>query len=288
MGAEESYLREDLRIIQETPIDIEYLNDDLVIIQKLDDEPNDVGGLSSGELKERFDKAGLIIKDYLNGKLIPAVLASNATEVTREASENERIANEEGRVEAEAARVEAENRRVSETEGIVARTVNAIENMEARAHGLIPGANAEVIKSVRDDVVHLDFGIPAGESGVYVGRGTPPEWCKIQIDPDGVPSAAGDMVTNVYDPQKKQKPVAFADELATTNSNVNNKQNKITVYGILKGNGTTISKAVAGTDYQAPLTFDTTPTQGSSNPVTSGGVYEAITSAIQGAIGGAY
>ena len=31
--------------------------DDLNIIQKLDDEPNDVGGLTAAELKAKFDEA---------------------------------------------------------------------------------------------------------------------------------------------------------------------------------------------------------------------------------------
>lgn len=46
-------------------------SDDLDIIQKLDDEPNDVGGLTPAELKERFDRAGNLIKAFLNGTLIP-------------------------------------------------------------------------------------------------------------------------------------------------------------------------------------------------------------------------
>ena len=37
---------------------LQTLNDDLNIIQKLDDEPNDVGGMSAQELKAAFDKAG--------------------------------------------------------------------------------------------------------------------------------------------------------------------------------------------------------------------------------------
>lgn len=39
---------------------------------------------------------------------------------------------------------------------------------------------------------------------------------------------------------------------------------------------------------QDTLTFDTTPTQNSLNPVTSGGVYTAINAAISNAIGGSY
>lgn len=46
---------------------------DLDIIAKLDDEPNDVGGLSGDGLKEEFDKAGNLIKDYINKSLIPEI-----------------------------------------------------------------------------------------------------------------------------------------------------------------------------------------------------------------------
>jgi lysophospholipase L1-like esterase len=47
-----------------------------------------------------------------------------------------------------------------------------------------------------------------------------------------------------------------------------------TLSGLVKGNGTSpFTAAVAGTDYQAPLTFDSTPTSSSTNPVTSGGLF---------------
>ena len=52
---------------------ITQLFDDLKIIQSLDDEPNDVGGLSAQELKAKFDEAGERIKDYINGTLLPAL-----------------------------------------------------------------------------------------------------------------------------------------------------------------------------------------------------------------------
>lgn len=42
---------------------------DMVIIQKLDDEPNDVGGLTSAELKAKFDEGGEAIKKYINETL---------------------------------------------------------------------------------------------------------------------------------------------------------------------------------------------------------------------------
>lgn len=47
------------------------LEEDLRIHQKLDDEPNDVGGLSAQALKEKFDQAGLTIQKYLNETHLP-------------------------------------------------------------------------------------------------------------------------------------------------------------------------------------------------------------------------
>lgn len=52
---------------------LEKLNKDLNIVQKLDDEPNDVGGLSAAELKKKFDEGPLTIQEYINVTLIPAL-----------------------------------------------------------------------------------------------------------------------------------------------------------------------------------------------------------------------
>ena len=46
---------------------------DVEIIQKLDDEPNDVQGLTPAELKKRFDQAAVWLKEYINSILIPAI-----------------------------------------------------------------------------------------------------------------------------------------------------------------------------------------------------------------------
>ena len=39
---------------------------DMNIISALADEPNDVGGLTAGELKAKFDEGGNAVKAYLN------------------------------------------------------------------------------------------------------------------------------------------------------------------------------------------------------------------------------
>lgn len=109
-------LNENLNIVSESGLDIQLLDGDLNIIQKLDDEPNDVGGMTSAELKATFDKAGNIIKDYLNNQLVPAILAADATEAARSEAEAARQSAETGREQAETERVSAEEARASAEE----------------------------------------------------------------------------------------------------------------------------------------------------------------------------
>lgn len=53
------------------------LDTNLNIIQKLDDYPNDIGGLSAAQLKAKFDEGVLSLQTYINTVLIPALIASN-------------------------------------------------------------------------------------------------------------------------------------------------------------------------------------------------------------------
>lgn len=69
----EKRLTADLNVVANSNLEIQLLDGDLNIIQKLDDEPNDVGGLTSAELKAKFDESGNIIKKYINETLIPAL-----------------------------------------------------------------------------------------------------------------------------------------------------------------------------------------------------------------------
>lgn len=162
----EKRLTADLNVVANSNLEIQLLDGDLNIIQKLDDEPNDVGGLTSAELKAKFDESGNIIKKYINETLIPAVLTDDATEESRKqaeavraAAEQGRVTAEEGRVSAEAARAaaeqarseaeasrmsaenaraEAETARADETAGIVARATaqaNAAAGSASQAAG---------------------------------------------------------------------------------------------------------------------------------------------------------
>ena len=131
----EKRLTADLNVVANSNLEIQLLDGDLNIIQKLDDEPNDVGGLTSAELKAKFDESGNIIKKYINETLIPAVLAEDATEESRKQAEAARVAAEQGRVTAEEGRVSAEQVR----SGAESSRVSA-ENARAQAETARTGA----------------------------------------------------------------------------------------------------------------------------------------------------
>ena len=52
---------------------IQKFDKDMAIVSALDDEPNDVGGMTSAELKEKFDEGGKALKTFLNDVLIPVL-----------------------------------------------------------------------------------------------------------------------------------------------------------------------------------------------------------------------
>lgn len=149
----EKRLTADLNVVANSNLEIQLLDGDLNIIQKLDDEPNDVGGLTSAELKAKFDESGNIIKKYINETLIPAVLTDDATEESRKQAEAARVAAEQGRASAEEVRVSAEAARAaaeqarSEAEASRVSAENAREAAEqARADetaGIVARATAQ-------------------------------------------------------------------------------------------------------------------------------------------------
>ena len=75
---------------------------DLNIIAALEDEPNDIGGLTAAQLKARFDLAGNEIKQYINETLLPGLEAGNigfsATENVPEDTVQAAISNVQGQI----------------------------------------------------------------------------------------------------------------------------------------------------------------------------------------------
>lgn len=128
-----STLNENMNIVQS--LVIPGIDTDMDIIQKLDDEPNDVGGLTAQELKEEFDKAGNIVKDYINDTLLPAISDTVAEEEQRAQAEAQRQANE-------LARQQAEEQRANETSGIVAQATAQAQQAQQSASAAAQSANS--------------------------------------------------------------------------------------------------------------------------------------------------
>lgn len=183
---------------------------------------------------------------------------------------------------------------------------SAIENMTVSSKTLATGAAATVTKTETAGVVNLEFGLPRGAKGdkgdtgdtgpkgetgatggigpqghaatVTVGTvttgaaGTSASVTNSGTDTDAVldfvipkgadGQGAGDMTASVYDPAGGKKQVAFASDLTAHTGN-----STIHITG---------AERTAWNAKQAALTFDSAPTSGSSNPVTSGGVYTAL------------
>lgn len=175
-------LEEDLNIIQRSGIEIQVdsLTKDLDIIQKLDDEPNDVGGLSAAELKAKFDEAGNTIKDFINESLIPQVVGADATEAVRKANEAQREANEAAREAAETERTAAEVQRQAgeaareaaetarETAFTAAQAERAAEFDEAQASRAAVFSAGEEARNFWDDYDPTKVYVP-GNKVYYLG-----------------------------------------------------------------------------------------------------------------------
>ena len=55
--------------------------DDLNIIAALNDEPNDVGGLTAAELKAKFDAASLALQTFINAHIDELAASTAATNI---------------------------------------------------------------------------------------------------------------------------------------------------------------------------------------------------------------
>lgn len=167
-------LSADLNIVQS--LVIPDLDDDLDVIQKLDDEPNDVGGLTAAQLKAKFDEGPNAIKSYINNELLPAISDTVAeadarakAEATRVAAEAARVTAEQGRAsaetgreQAEAARRTAESARLTAEQGRAAAEQSRASAEDTRESQEAARQNAEAERQAAEQArVDTDTGIVA-------------------------------------------------------------------------------------------------------------------------------
>ena len=167
-------LSADLNIVQS--LVIPDLDDDLDVIQKLDDEPNDVGGLTAAQLKAKFDEGPNAIKRYLNNELLPAISYTVAeadvraeaeqgrvaAEAARVTAEQGRASAETGREQAEAARGTAEQARVTAEQGRAAAEQSRASAEDTRVSQETARQDAEAERQAAEQArVNTDTGIVA-------------------------------------------------------------------------------------------------------------------------------
>ena len=167
-------LSADLNIVQS--LVIPDLDDDLDVIQKLDDEPNDVGGLTAAQLKAKFDEGPNAIKRYINNELLPAISDTVAeadvraeaeqgrvaAEAARVTAEQGRASAETGREQAEAARGTAEQARVAAEQGRATAEQGRATAEESRITQETARQNAEAARAAAEQArVDTDTGIVA-------------------------------------------------------------------------------------------------------------------------------
>ena len=167
-------LSADLNIVQS--LVIPDLDDDLDVIQKLDDEPNDVGGLTAAQLKAKFDEGPNAIKRYINTELLPAISDTVAeadvraeaeqgrvaAEAARVTAEQGRASAETGREQAEAARGTAEQARVTAEQGRAAAEQSRASAEDTRVSQETARQDAEAERQAAEQArVNTDTGIVA-------------------------------------------------------------------------------------------------------------------------------
>lgn len=231
-------------------------DDDLFVLQ----QSSEAKKLKGSQLKQ-------YAKDAVNAEVQQAATyAKNAADSATDSATG-----------ATAAAQSAENAAAAKNTAVVAATnaeaaKNAIANMIVEAVTLETGQPANVTKTLVDQVYKLTFGLPRGEKGEQgspgaTGNGISGIALKSGTHAPGTSDVytitltdgttfdfavyngangqgAGDMLASVYDPQNKHQDVF---------------------------------KYVDDAIKDVKVTTDATPTQGSANPVQSGGVYSALT-----------
>lgn len=261
----------------------------LNIIQQLDDEPNDVGGLTAAELKAKFDEAGLTIQTWINETLLPAMIAANlAFAKTTDIPADTVQAAIENVQESSAAATQALGNTLSATEeslqGQITENYNALhEELLQAVIGSIPDASVTYRKLASDIttiLTTLQTGLSQAQSKIEELDGR-----EIVIDPatqtkNGLMSATDKVKLDGIAANATRVLVDNALSETSTNA-IQNRAVKAALAELMQS----ISQALEGkaakvhTHTKAnitDLTFDTEPTENSQNLVTSGGVFSAL------------
>ena len=152
----------------------------------------------------------------------------------------------------------------------------AIENMTVSQQTLAPGASVKVTKTVNQQTgrVNLDFAIPQGDDYHLTSEDKQEIAEIVETDSDIFQESTGlsikEFVATICGYVRTIASfVEYTGDTALSNTSKMWVQNKVVTAAI-----TALELALQGK--QATLTFDDAPTQGSNNPVKSGGIYTSV------------
>ena len=223
----------------------------LNIIQQLEDEPNDVGGLTAAELKAKFDEAGLTIQTWINETLLPAMIAANLA--------------------------------FAKTTDIPAETVQAaIENIQEQLKqatvGAVPNGSVNYIKLATDVtaiLTKLREDMTQAEADITELQNRPIVISPATQDANGLMSSTD---------KKKLDGIAAGATRVLVNNELSETSGDAIMNKVVYAAIQSLTQALAGksntghthtlSDITNPI--DSAPTEGSENLVKSGGVYAAI------------
>ena len=261
----------------------------LNIIQQLDDEPNDVGGLTAAELKAKFDEAGLTIQTWINETLIPALIASNLpfAKTTDISAETVQAAIESVQ-ESSAAATEELGDTLSATEKALQKQItenyNTLhEELLQTVVGSIPDTSV-TYRKLASDITTILTALQTGLSQAQ-GKIEELDGREVVIDPatqteKGLMSAADKVKLDGIAANATRVLVDNALSETSTNA-IQNRAVRAALVELMQSISQTLEGKAAKVHTHTKaditdLTVDTAPTENSQNLVTSGGTYQAV------------
>ena len=240
-------------------------NEDVEIISQLSDYPNDDDGLEPDELKAKFDLAAVLIKEYINSILIPAIEAGDeaaARGITFGGLSGTEIA--PGTIYSTALSSEAGNEAVDGSnirpyavskDKLSSALQTLLASLETKADTAYNKANS--LAAVATTGAYSDLsGRPVVDDALSNTSTNAVQNKLVKAALDALQTAVNG----------KQGTLAFTSTLTN--------DTKIPYSSAVYQAVQSINSALAGK--QANLSWDATPTSGSQNPVRSGGVYTAL------------
>ena len=240
-------------------------NEDVEIISQLSDYPNDDDGLEPDELKAKFDLGSVLIKEYINGVLIPAIEAAveaaargitfegiSGTDIQDGTVYSNKLSSESGNEAVASGNIREyavlKRHLSSEIQTLLTNLQDKADNAYNKVNGLATVASSGAYSDLS--------GIPTVDTALSNDSAN-------AVQNKAIKSAIDAINTSL---SGKQATLTFT----STVTNDSKIPYSSAVYAAIQ----TLNQAISGK--AASFGWDATPISGSQNAVRSGGVYTAL------------